>query len=349
LRQADRGRTKALYLVPACFAVWANFHGAWIVGLATLAVWLAGDAWQRRTLGHTGLLAGIGIASALATLINPYGIGLWRFVIETVRPARPDITDWNPFLQLPPAVLVVEALLPVAALVAIWAAANRDRWRISLRDAGVVLLLAVATFRVGRVDAFFQAALAFTFATPLVALFSKVEANARRSLLRPSLAVGVFAGALTLYVGWAAIANLRVVHVEGYWIPDRAAAMALRQTRPGARVLTWFNWGEYALWQLSPAGIRVSMDGRRETVYSERVTSDHLRFYSGDLGMIDYPDRIGADHVWLPSDVPMIEPLVRHGWTKVLDTGKSVVLARTGTPIDPQLGHVSGPDVFPWP
>jgi len=65
--------------------------------------------------------------------------------------------------------------------------------------------------------------------------------------------------------------------------------------------------------------------------------------------MVDYPDRIGADHVWLPSHVPIIEPLMRNGWTKVLDTGKSVVLARGGTPIEHRLTVPEGPDVFPWP
>ena len=53
------------------------------------------------------------------------------------------------------------------------------------------------------------------------------------------------------------------------------------------------------------------MDGRRETVYSERVNEDHQRFYAGDPTMLDYPDRIGADHVWLPSRLKMADALVR--------------------------------------
>jgi hypothetical protein len=91
------------------------------------------------------------------------------------------------------------------------------------------------------------------------------------------------------------------------------------------------------------------MDGRRETVYSESVTADHMRFYAGREDMVDYPDRIGADHVWLPSRMPIIDPLVRKGWVKVLDTGKSVVLARGGTPIGPAPTPAAGHNVFPWP
>jgi hypothetical protein len=347
MRLSDRGRERALWGIPFCFAAWANLHGGWIVGLAVVGVWILGEAWQRWSVSRAATLTTIGVLSLLATLLNPYGIGLWQFLAETVRPARPDITDWNPLLQLPWAVLAVEAVLPVIALAALWK--TRDSWRIPLRDLAVLMLLAAATFRVGRVDAFFQAAVAMLLAAPIITLFSTIDLKARPSLLRATAPVGLFAIGLAVYVGWAVIGNLRVIRVEGYWIPDRTAALALRDHRPGARVLTWFNWGEYALWQLSPAGIRISMDGRRETVYSERVTADHLRFYSGSADMVDYPDRIGADHVWLPSDVPIIEPLMRNGWAKVLDTGKSVVLSRSGTPIDLRQVGSDGPDVFPWP
>jgi hypothetical protein len=346
LRQSDKGRVWALAWIPACFAVWANVHGAWIVGLGALGIWIVGDAWQHRTLRRTAVLAAVGALSLLATLLNPYGVGLWQFVAETVRPARPDITDWKPLLQLPPAVLVIEAILPTLAAIAAWHV--RDRWTIRMRDLAVLLLLGVAMYRVGRVDAFFQAAVAVTMAPALIAWFGAIDLRARASLRRPSLVVGLFATALGLYAAVVAASNLRTVRVEGQWIPDRTAALLLREARPGARVLTWFNWGEYALWQLSPAGIRVSMDGRRETVYSEQVTADHMRFYAGAPDMVDYPDRIGADHVWLPSDLPIIEPLQRRGWNKVLDTGTSIVLSRNATPIA-MRAVPQGPNEFPWP
>jgi hypothetical protein len=65
--------------------------------------------------------------------------------------------------------------------------------------------------------------------------------------------------------------------------------------------------------------------------------------------MIDYPDRIGADLVWLPARLPVVERLARTGWRKILDTGQSVVLSRNGTQIPYRADAASGPDVFPWP
>jgi hypothetical protein len=353
LRRVDRGKRAALWGVPVCFAVWANFHGGWIVGLAVLGTWMAGDLWRQWSLGRFVSYAMAGALSIAATLVNPYGVGLWQFLASTVRPERPDITDWLPLLSLPPAVLVIEAILPAIASMALLAkeASSSERaWRrVPLRDAAVIALLLAATFRIGRVDAFLQCAIAMLLAQPIVGLLNRIDLNLRPVFRRPSFAVAVLTIGLAAYAGVAAVRNLRVIRVEGPWIPDRVAAMLLRDARPNARVLTWFDWGEYALWQLSPAGIRVSMDGRRETVYSAGVTSDHRRFYAGQPDMIDYPDRIGADHVWLPSRLAVIEPLMRNGWTKVIDTGRSIVLARSGPPIAvPHQPHESE-RLFPWP
>jgi hypothetical protein len=234
--------------------------------------------------------------------------------------------------------------------VAIAALLSGRAWRhVPPRDIAVLVLLSVATFRVGRVDAFLQAAIAILLAAPIITLLNGIDLNARL-FRRASAPVGGLALIVAAYVAVTGISSVRVIEVGGPWIPDRTAAAFLRENSPGARVLTWFDWGEYALWQLSPSGIRVSMDGRRETVYSARVLRDHERFYQGHADMVDYPERIGADHVWLPSRLPIIEPLKRRGWIPVLDTGQSVVLSRGTGPISaPAVISPSGPDIFPWP
>jgi hypothetical protein len=348
LRQTGRGHLRAIWYVPLLFAAWVNLHGGWIVGLAVLGVWMLGDAWRRRSLRWTLVLAAVGTLVLAATLLNPYGVGLWRFLAETVRLERPDVTDWKPLLQLPAAILVVESILPIVAIAAIQ---HGRAWRrLPGRDIAVLVLLLVATYRVGRVDAFLQAAIAILAAAPIITFLNRLDLHARGLLRRPSAAVGAIALMLTVYAAATALSSLRVIAVDGAWVPDRVAAAFLREHTPGARVLTWFDWGEYALWQLSPAGIRVSMDGRRETVYSARVIRDHDRFYRGQADMIDYPERIGADVVWLPSRLPVIEPLQRRGWTTLLDTGQSVVLGRGRGPISaPASAKAMGADVFPWP
>ena len=89
-------------------------------------------------------------------------------------------------------------------------------------------------------------------------------------------------------------------------MPEPEAVAFLRSNGLRGRLLTWFDYGEYAIWQLTPQ-FRVSFDGRRETVYSERVKDAHLRFYSG-LNPA-YPDEIGADYIWLPNQLPVVKLL----------------------------------------
>ena len=347
LRETSRDRARAIWYIPLCFAAWVNLHGGWIVGLAALGVWMVGDAWQRRSLRWTLALTAVGALALLATLFNPYGVGLWKFLAETVHLDR-EVADWKPLLQLPPSILVIESILPGIAI----AAVLRERsWRrLPFRDIAVLTLLLAATFRVGRVDAFFQAAIAIFLAKPIITYLNGIDVKARGPFQRASVPVGAMALILAAYVLVTVFSSVRVIGVDGPWIPDRAAGAFLRENSPGARVLTWFDWGEYALWQLSPAGIRVSMDGRRETIYSARVLRDHERFYQGSADMVDYPERIGADRVWLPSHFPIIEQLKRRGWRTLLDTGQSVVLGRGSGPIAARsVTPASGPDIFPWP
>ena len=48
-------------------------------------------------------------------------------------------------------------------------------------------------------------------------------------------------------------------------------------------MVTFFDWGQYAIWH-KPDDLRVSMDGRRETVYSERSVDLHLDMYLAKAG-----------------------------------------------------------------
>jgi hypothetical protein len=125
----------------------------------------------------------------------------------------------------------------------------------------------------------------------------------------------------------------------------------MKQTCAHENVLTWFDWGEYAIWHLSPAGIRVSMDGRRETVYSPRVLENHQAFYDNDRLAIDYPDRIAAQCVWLPTRLGAVASLQRHGWVIVARTASSAILRRSPVTLVAPIttSGAKGPRVFPGP
>jgi len=130
------------------------------------------------------------------------------------------------------------------------------------------------------------------------------------------------------------------------WAPEAEAITFLRENELRGRLLTWFDYGEVAIWHLAP-GLRVSYDGRRETVYSERVQKAHQRFYSKtpDAG---YARLLKADYIWLPHRLPVIRPLERDGWVQIFRGPQSMVLARAAGEFK-QPPPWTGPRCFPGP
>lgn len=311
--------------IPVLFGIWANLHGGWIVGFATLVLWLACDIVVRRTLHSFVGGAVLILASLAATLVNPYGVRQWTFLHQTVGLSR-DVSDWVPFLKLQPGMIAFELILPAVAVVSVLVSRRWPRWR----DAGVIGMLAFATYRVSRIDAFLQIAIGFLLAPAIVDTLGHLEQRLRtiRRLSTPSPVHGFVVIAMVIAINVVALPRLNRIYIEGAWMPDPEAVRFLRERAPNSRLLTWFDWGEYAIWHLSPAGIRVSMDGRRETVYSERVLDDHWSFYKNDRNAGEYPDAIGADRIWLPRRLEVVSVLRERGWQVAFESDVSIVLSR---------------------
>ncbi len=114
LRSADRSGSRSVFCLPLVFALWANLHGAWITGLCVLGIWCALARWAT-----AGTRAGLFFGCALATLVNPYGYGLWSFLNSTVGTSRPEIADWMPLFSMPWPIVAYECILPALAIFAI--------------------------------------------------------------------------------------------------------------------------------------------------------------------------------------------------------------------------------------
>jgi hypothetical protein len=334
LRSTDRGDSRGVILLPPLFALWANLHGAWITGLCVLGIWCALASWS--TLA---MRAALFVSCALATLINPYGYGLWDFLRTTVGTSRAEINDWMPLFSMPWPIVAYECILPLLAVFAI----VKTR-RISLAYGAILFVLAVATYRISRVDAFLHTAIVILIASQIA---EALGASASRAGVA-KLSTQRFAPALAAFLVVATLASRGTIPIVGPWTPDASAIDAIRASGR-ARLLTWFDWGEYAIWHLSPSGIGVSMDGRRETVYSERTVDDHFAFYRAKASHTGYADVVGADLVWLPAELPIVPVLKQRGWSVAYESQVSVVLERTQS--GPRIESTLRPEarVFPGP
>ncbi len=312
-------------IIPAMFVVWANLHGGWILGAALLAIWTGGAVVRRdRPL----LACGTAAASALATLATPYGWQLWARLATTVGFTR-DVEEWQPLFTMPPSYWLPWVIALAAAVAAAW---SKPRPRGD--HLAMMAVLFYSSARVTRLAPHCLAASAI-LVSPTVRLWSSRVPRRWRLLLTPApsaapIVVGVPLVASALAAWRLVSSGLGCVPVTGAWAADAVAARALRGNR--GTMITWFNWGEYAIWHLGP-DLRVSMDGRRETVYSERVLAAHGALYTESAEGLQYLARTRPDYVWLPAQLRTVRDwLANNGYRVDVMTARSFVAVRRDRP-----------------
>ncbi len=339
LLRADDPRDRAPWLIVPLMIAWTNAHGGWIVGLGVLALWIAAAALKKGDSppSHSTRIVAIAAIAAAATVINPYGWRLWAFLRETVGFGRADITDWQPVYRM--GLFFVALWLGLVALFVVAVRRARTTSTLEVRRAVVVLAFAVLSFRVNRLLAFFALALVMLMGSPLAAAIASRRAEPRAAPpgSRGASAVA-FAVAAALLAGsaYAAFINVRCVRIEPDGAPEAQVTEFARRERLSGRMVTWFDWGEYAIWHLSrlredaSAGqaLKVSMDGRRETVYSDALVQEHLRFYFDPATRRAFLERWHPDYIWLPKGLPVVAPLVGDGWVPLVTGDQSILLAR---------------------
>jgi len=334
MSSADATRRRWLLGVPVLFAVWANFHGGWIVGGGVLVLWamasfVAASPGDRGRI--SGLLLAVGAASLTATLVNPYGVGLWRFLWETVGFDRADIGEWQPVYAMDPSVWIIWILTATLAALAFF----RGRSSLQLTRVLTVSALAIGSFFVNRLLGFFALSTAMLFGAALLGAArtrttrtEEVPAGGARVAGLVISSVMVIGGLLAIFV------NASCIRIDSRNAPEPGALAALRNQHGGNRLLVWFDWGQYAIWHLAPS-MRVSIDGRRETVYSASLQNRHLRFFFDAPGGADLARDLAADYVWIPSALPAARRLKESGWGVLYEGERSVIFTRPGLPPSP--------------
>ena len=287
-----------LWLVILIFALWANLHGGFVVGLGALAVFtiastlesrgIVQDRHDARALWLTTLL------SALATLATPYGIGTWEAVFHALsNPLTHNvIRDWQPLV---PALVSLSreggAALVFSALSLLLLAALLVSIVLSRNTADAPLIAVAGFMTAAAFVAIRNLALATLAASvPLVHHLDLVVTSYTSSPLqrRPS-----GASADAGHLGWLTqvvlvILALRIAWVTGLFSGSlesveqcpTAAVAFIKQNALHGNVLSEFGWGEYLIWHLAPES-KVFIDGRYDTVYPARVVEDYLAFESG--------------------------------------------------------------------
>jgi hypothetical protein len=286
-----------LVLIPLLMVAWANSHGSFFIGWAAIGVAFLEDLVARRRLAVVTFT--IGLLSVLATLVTPWGVGMWAYVVELS--SNPVIaalvTEWQaPTLQSATGIFFFASVALVAGLLL-----YRGRvisWLQVLWLGGLILLSLMAArsvvwWAVG--------------AAPVVAiLLNGLEVRGRR--------VGDPAYDEPRGVGYTAIAGLLIVltlAVVPFYRPSdplygpegvvqhapRGVTEALAATAgPDDRLYAaqrWGSWLEFAL-----PGVPVMVDTRIELFESD-VWKDYLDIAAGRADWSEILERWGVTLVAL--------------------------------------------------
>jgi len=284
LEQAVAGREYRLWALPFLFALWVNLHGGVLAGVGLLGLWLVVRAADRLRVDHIapsrflgvvvrdGLLAA---ACSLALLVNPYGAELVQFLLRTATVPRPEIREWAPLaLSSLPGQLYL-GLLAIGIVGLVWSCRPRRPEAIVVWSATAVL-----TLMSNRHYPLFALALVVVAGEHVADVWNRwwLQVSSRFGQNR---GIALFGIVLALFLVAFSPPRLGCIRVEPYYFPFPARAVAfLRQSGVRGNMAVPFDWGEYALWHLEP-GVKVSIDGRRETAYSDEIYRQSLDFERG--------------------------------------------------------------------
>lgn len=352
LRDAEGGARRSLWLLPPLFVVWVNFHGGVLAGVGALGIWTAAHlalaALGRRPADAPppALLIGVLVACCVATLANPYGWELPAFLLETGTVPRPDILEWRPLAIVSQAGLAYLAAMLLGAI----ALARSGRPR---RPAVLALLavLAVLPLLAYRHLQLFGMAFAILGAPHLADALRRRRAAPRvtegSERLRPWFTGLAAFAALIMLVG--TIPNLGCIRIDparAMGLPARAVGV-LQASGVRGDMAVVFGWGEFAIWKLRPR-VRVSMDGRRETVYPDSIYQEYLRFQNGVGDWDALLDRPATDLALVATDLPTYNlTTLKPGWAVAYEDSVAAVFAREGSSSAARVAAASPPAVPP--
>jgi hypothetical protein len=350
--QGRLSRKQTLWLVPL-FALWANVHGGFVAGFTLLGTTLLVEVGlavlspspQRRSEARqrAAWLALLTGWAFLATLCNPYGLSLYRWVFQLLgEPYFMELHhEWRSpdfhgggamrfelLMVLFPALLAVSARRPnlvELALALVWL-------HLALTGFRYVALWVVVT-----VPLLARCSAAIPWLNERLRTFGLTAAPGSLFAARPAPASWVsplvIAAAL---LGWARTAQGQFARHK----PEIIAAPALDEflrlhaewrSRNGRRPVIFhsYDWGGYLTWHGWPE-VRNWIDDRNEVQGKERI-QEYFSVLNTDPGWQEKLDRAGVELICVESGAPLAYRLTESpGWAERYRDHYAIIFERDG-------------------
>lgn len=346
-----RARPRWIWAVPPLFALWANLHPGFLAGLAILGIWAMVEILVRVVADRPSVIAGrpttreillLLTTCGLATLLNPHGLTLWSLLLRTAFGPRPEISEWQPM------VLVTRHGLAYAAFVALalWGIIySRRPRRASLM--AVLVATALLPFVALRHAPLAALAIAILAGEHIGDAWARWISGSPRHTSPIWFPVAALAAAVLLTLGALPhVSCIRLTPGIGGSYPARAVGL-IKQSGATGNLAVDFDWGEYALYQLSPA-VKLSVDGRRETAYSHEIYQENLAFKYGEGDWAALLRKHDTHMALVRTGFPTFNLLtLQPGWRLVYQDSVAALFGREGLPIVETLRRTAPPELPP--
>jgi hypothetical protein len=354
-------RRAPLWALPLVMLAWTNVHGGFVAGLGAIALVIllrasenvAEFGWRSGRLAEGTQRLWVTLAAcAAATFVNPLGPRLWVYVITELSHStnRRYITEWAPAsLRRDAWSTIALTLIAIALAVVGWAARKGRKAGTGPAPifwlASCVPLIAMSFLSIRHVP------LAAIWTGPVIALLAarvhdqRAQSVAFRRTWFVLRAAAVMQVCLILAIVYAE--PRPNIHVDGTTLgtthPCGAVAF-LRDQDARGNLYNPLWWGAYVTWKLYPS-VRVSMDGRNVSLFSDQMVLENLKFYLDDASHVDIdaPFRYPTDFLIVPTDAPVLPRVLSDSrWRRVYADPDAVLFERAD--VAATLPHLLAPD-----
>ena len=343
-------------IMPAMFALWANMHGSFVVGIGLLSCFTLGRAFDllRRTGKIKALFTDnrfrrlllVTQLSAVATLLNPYGVAIYPEIMTFSKNANlQDIVEWYP-LNL----RMLQGQAAVATGILLFIAYRISPRRVTGAEVLTLTLLGVSMMWSCRLIVWWAPLAAYYFTIHMGATLGKWKSSApvptaddeefEEGPSRASLwtVVGIFIfiiGFILSPMGGAALdlafkkdPNKRLNQVRLNQATPVLATEYLRKNPPKGLIYNPYEYGDYLTWA-GPKDLQVFLNSHAHLV-PEDVWDDYMsisRLNSSERLL----DRYSINTVMLDHRVrqPLINRMLdNEAWRRVYDDSVATIFVR---------------------
>jgi hypothetical protein len=324
LLEVARTRPRVALAIPLLMPLWANLHGAFVVGIGLLVIESVAAAWRRDRAGAVRY-ALVTVAGVAGLLVNPWGVRVLGYALSlpTNRAVTRIVTEWGPTNPRQLTGILVVGAIGLLVVVLVRAPAPGRAPEQLLRMA---LLSGLALWAVRGV-AWFGLALPVALCALARERPPRPAADDRGTPVVSVLVLGVLAVALVA----AAPPLGRTLfgpRPEMTFAPVAAADWLAANPQPG-RMLNYQPWGSYLEFRLGPE-VQVAFDSRVELPPEERW-DQYLAVFTGRWDTERLLDDWRIGHVVLSrrSMPALAELLERSGrWRVAFASGDQRVYVR---------------------